>query len=99
MERICRHARKTQEKWGASAPTPPADVPAHIAGDDARMTYAGWRRIVDIDDNDPANWECRWLGIAPIPPPLARRAYPLRAGDCDMCPCFAPVDISIPGIK
>ena len=86
MNRICKHAHKIGELWrSTTTPTPLTDVPKHITNEDDRMRYAGWERVIDIDDNDPSNWQCGWRS-ADMPPPVLRAAggNHLRAGDCDV---------------
>jgi hypothetical protein len=98
MKRICKYAHKIQEVFQARAPTPLDDVPPHITGEDARMAYAGWSRVVDIDDNDLSNWQCGWR-VNDMPPPIIRSSggnY-LRDGDCESCRFFEPVAVTIPG--
>ncbi len=104
MKAICRHAFKIQEKWSAPADRVVSleDVPPHIVDEDERMRRAGWTKHVDIDDNDPSNWQCGWLvSLSAVPKPVARSAggNSLRHGDCDTCPCFEPVVVAIPGIR
>lgn len=103
MDRICRHARKIQEKWTAPVDAMPIDdAPPHIVDEDERIKYAGWTQHVDIDDADPNNWQCGWMPVdGPLPPPIARSSggNSLRHGDCDACRRFAPVEIAIPGTK
>ena len=100
MERICRHAFKISEMWRGNNPRPTDHAPPHIIGEDERMRYSGWEKVVNIDDSLD-NWQCGWGREHDMPVPLARLAggnY-LRSGDCDACKFFGPVDVKIPGVK
>ena len=100
MNIICRHARKIQEMYVSTSPTSADDVPPHVVGVDNRMAYAGWRKVVDIDDSDPSNWQCGWpLDDMPIAILRSAGGNSLRAGDCEKCKFFQPVDVAIPGTK
>ncbi len=104
MKRICKYAHKIQEMWSIpyNQVMPLDDVPPHIVGEEARMRYAGWTKATDIADDDPSNWQCGWLSTLPaVPHPIARTAgaNTLKTGDCDVCPCFEPVAVDIPGVN
>jgi len=97
--RICAHARKITEMWRAQDPKPPEDTPAHIVGEKERMAYSGWTRVIDIDDS-PQNWQCGWrAGDMPVPVARSAGGNSLRAGDCDTCRFFEPVNVVIPGVQ
>jgi hypothetical protein len=81
QHRICKYLRHPTDLFIIPARRPPHEAEEAV-GDPLTVDLCAW-----LTETHKA-----------LPPVLQRRAggLDLNDGDCDHCPCFAPVDVTVP---